>query len=375
MLAAKKRDSSTLQSSRACLKADCLFLDRAFARMEAGLAAAYAVETAVQGAAAAGFGLSKATMPLKAKWSHISLDKPLPRSSHSLSVIKGRAFIFGGEEKPREFVDNAVHVITLPSGGVHDVDYVSYPAAAKDKGEVPAVRLGHTAGVIDDRIYVFGGLGEKPMAPLEENGRVWVFDVMTKQWTFLDPPKGSPFPASRSYHACTATGHPLPTPPSNTEVPLGPTEDDAHGTILIHGGFTKNGPTADVWAFDVASATWSPFPDAPGSARGGPSFCFTQNRLYRYGGFDGRIELGGKVDYLDTIISTHDDHSGKGEVALLARTNVWETVNIPEDDNAPGSRSVAGLKPITTGQGRNYLILFLGEKKPSSDSYRGAGEH
>ena len=41
-------------------------------------------------------GMFKKTHPLKAKWT--KLDAPaLPRSSHSLNVIAGRAYIFGGE--------------------------------------------------------------------------------------------------------------------------------------------------------------------------------------------------------------------------------------------------------------------------------------
>ena len=41
-------------------------------------------------------GMLKKTHPLKAKWTR--LDAPsLPRSSHSLNVIAGRAYMFGGE--------------------------------------------------------------------------------------------------------------------------------------------------------------------------------------------------------------------------------------------------------------------------------------
>ena len=344
--------------------------------MEAGLAAAYGVETAAQGAVATALGVAKATMPLKAKWTRISSDVSLPRSSHSVSVIKGRAFIFGGEETPRKPVDNIIHAFTLPSSEtISEADYASYPAVGKDGGEVPAPRLGHTASVIDDRIYVYGGRGGKDMKPLQENGRVWVYDTMSKHWSFLDPMDGSSFPAPRSYHAAAATEHPIPSLESKAEVPLGPTEPDAHGTIFVHGGCPESGREADVWAFDIASSVWRQVPPAPGPPRGGASLCFTQDRLYRYGGFDGEIELGGKIDYLDIIISTHDDHSGTGEVAVSPLNDHWKTVEVPEDGTAPGNRSVAGLEAITTGQGRNYLILILGEAKPSSGGHDVAGEY
>ena len=71
--------------------------------MEPGVAAAaYGVETAAEGAIGASVAIAKPTMPLKASWRRVPSDTLLPRSSHSLSIIKGKAYIFGGEKKPRE---------------------------------------------------------------------------------------------------------------------------------------------------------------------------------------------------------------------------------------------------------------------------------
>ena len=179
--------------------------------MEAGLAAGYAVETAAEGAVGAGIALAKATMPLKANWKRISIGTSLPRSSHSLSIVRGVAYIFGGEEHPREPVENDMHLVTLPSSGA-DADYKKLsPSPSLEGGEVPTARVGHTANAIDDRIYVFGGRGGKAMEPLAENGRVWVFDTMTAKWSYLDPAEGSNFPEARSYHASAVTAHPLHT--------------------------------------------------------------------------------------------------------------------------------------------------------------------
>lgn len=343
--------------------------------MEPGiLAAVYAAETAVEGAVAAAFGIAKATMPLKATFHRIPTSNPLPRSSHSLSIIKGRAYIFGGEIRPREPVDNVVHVYTLPSSGVLEADYQSIPAKASDGSDVPAPRVGHTAAVVEDRIYVFGGRGGKEMTPLEEKGRVWVFDTKMRHWSYLDPVKGSPYPEARSYHASVGNEHPLPRKNDHTENPVGSPDEEAHGTIFIHAGCPASGRVSDVWAFDIASRIWSPYPDAPGPARGGTCLTFAKNRLYRYGGFDGKSELGGQIDYLDLLVATFDDQSGKGELALSPRTGRWETITFPADGSAPGDRSVAGLQPINTGQGRSYLLLFLGERDPSSSGHDAAGK-
>ncbi len=369
--------------------------------MEPGMAAAaYGAETAVEGGVSAAVAIAKATMPLKAKWHQISTDQLLPRSSHSLSVIKSKAYIFGGEEKPREPVDNHMHVFTLPSSEDDIVDYqVIHGQATAEEGEVPAPRVGHTASVVDDRIYVFGGRGGKAMEALEERGRIWVYDTKLNRWTFLDPIHGSPYPDARSYHASTSTEHPLSSvvipigPPAGsvsstftkevskksqdqTESPLGVAASglDDHGTVFIHGGCPAAGRAADVWAFDIASKTWSRYPDAPGPARGGTCLTINRDRLYRFGGFDGQQELGGPIQFLPLTCSTFDDKGGKGELAVTPLTGGWESVEPPIDTLRPGNRSMAGFQPITTGQGRHYLLLFLGERDPSSSGHEAAGQ-
>lgn len=196
--------------------------------MEAGLGAGYAAETAVEGAVGAGIAIAKSTMPLKAGWKRIPITDSLPRSSHSLSVIKGTAYVFGGEIRSREPVGTDIHAINLPASGNTEADYKVIPAAG---AEVPQARVGHTANVIDDRIYVFGGRGGKGMTPLAEHGRVWVFDAVSKHWTFLDPAEGSLYPEPRSYHASAATAYPLHTSVDQLESRFDPLPVDlqAHG--------------------------------------------------------------------------------------------------------------------------------------------------
>ncbi|KAL6718537.1 hypothetical protein ACLMJK_004629 [Lecanora helva] len=339
-------------------------------------------------------------MPLKARWHRLAADPPLPRSSHSLSLVKGKAYIFGGEEKPREPVDNHVHVLTLPSSGQKDVDYEVIEAQTLgNASDVPPPRVGHTAITVDDHIYVFGGRGGKAMKPLEENGRLWVFDTKLRLWSYLDPTKGSPYPDPRSYHTSTSTEHPVShvtdsggppagsvasaftkapaqEPQDQTEAPIGVSASglDDHGTVFIHGGCTAEGRVADVWAFDIASRTWSRFPDAPGPARGGTCLTLARDRLYRFGGFDGQQELGDSIQFLRLTRSTFDDKGGKGELAVAPLTGQWESVEPPSGTACPGARSVAGLHPVTSGQGRNYLLLFLGERDPSASGHEAAGQ-
>lgn len=328
-------------------------------------------------------GLTGPTAPLEATLTRIPTDQPLPRSSHSLSIIQGRAYIFGGEVQPREPADNEMHVFILPSSAVSQTDYQAIPPLpGTPNGGVPDPRLGHSAAVIGHRIYVWGGRSGKDMKALDENGRVWVFSTRTSRWSSLDPAPGSPVPPPRSYHSSTSCEHPLPDPRDKTEHPI--VEDEAkdfvepvtgHGTIFIHAGCdASGGRLSDVWAFDIAARTWSPFPDAPGPARGGACLTFAGDRLYRFGGFDGQSELGGQLDYLDISVAMFDDQGGKGELCVSPQSGQWHSIAFAPNGHCPGPRSVAGLHRVTTGQGRSYLLLLMGERSPSNSGHGSAGQ-
>ena len=333
----------------------------------AAAVAAYGVESILEGAAAAALIVKRPTMPIQGRWRRISTGKALPRSLHSVSVIRGKVYIFGGEEKPDEPVDSAVHIYSLPATTTGEADYTCVYDSPQG---APPPRLGHTAAVIADRIYVFGGRGGKNMHPLEEKGRVWVFDTVRRKWACLDSMSAS-YPEARFLHATTSTIHPLPSPAAQAG---GAAAVAPHGTIFIQGGYSASGRLSDVWCFDVEASTWCQFPAAPDPPRGGTSLAFSQNRIYRYGGFDGQQELGGQMDYLRIAKSTFNDMGGKAEAAVIAETDKWEMIVAESTDPAPGPRSVAGLHPITTGQGRNYILCLMGEKHPSSMGAEGAGE-
>ncbi|KAI9793233.1 MAG: hypothetical protein M1816_000654 [Peltula sp. TS41687] len=328
--------------------------------------------------------LAEPTMPLKATWERIPAQKVLPRSSHTLSIINGRAYVFGGEVRPRESVDNTMHVYVLPSSSVQKADYDTIPARPllKETDVVPEARLGHTAAVIGSRIYMFAGRSGKDMKAIEERGRVWVFLSKEAKWGYLDPMPETPFPCARSYHASASSEQPLPSArdslvhPNTADNFAGPPATlEEHGTLFVHAGCdSSGGRLGDVWAFDVAARIWTRLPDAPGPGCGGTCLTFARDKLYRFGGFDGTNELGGQLDFLDISISILSVKDGKSEEQLLPRTGIWQTLVIPENKTGPGPRSVAGLHLVTTGQGRHYLLLFMGERSPSSSGHQTAGK-
>ena len=430
--------------------------------------------------------------PMRGTWEKISVP-PLLRSSHSVDVVAGTAYIFGGEVEARLPVDNAMHAVTLPFSGAPADCYAikAVPAspdvlpeeepeeasagqdaaekadegegenaaeaaedAAEEKtgesrspqmdkgkgkavdsrrpdlGEVPAPRVGHATAVIGSRIFLFGGRGGPDMAALEEAGRVWVFDTRTRRWTYHDPAPtpdaagvttAAAYPAPRSYHSAVATDKPaepdLRPAPRRAEswyewaegdsavvgTPQAPTvgniaasatdtESEGYGTFIVHGGCLVDGTrTGDVWAFDVRSRVWQELPTAPGKPRGGTALCLSRGRLYRFGGFNGDSEEGGQLDCLELGVDSSDGRARRGEVTLAARGS-WHSYYAgeaykPEAGSAaavtdplsrepewPGHRSVASLEAVTAGDGREYLVLSLGERDPSGAGHAAAGK-
>ncbi|KAI1502788.1 hypothetical protein F5X99DRAFT_377380 [Biscogniauxia marginata] len=191
---------------------------------------------------------------MKGTWQHIAVPS-FPRSSHSLDIVAGSAYLFGGEVASGQTLDNDMHVLTLPSSGapadyhaikakpspktqlaserpgpISEEDETAAPltevplsegpsdplSATADKGknidlhsEVPGPRLGHATAVIGSRIFLFGGRSSAEDADtLDESGRVWVFETKTHTWSYLDPYRTSPVPPARSYSAAIATEKP-----------------------------------------------------------------------------------------------------------------------------------------------------------------------
>lgn len=195
---------------------------------------------------------------MKGTWERIDLPS-IPRTSHSLDIVYGSAYMFGGEAISREPVDNKMHIVRLPfssagadyhkikaNAAVKDVPETEFSKSGSAEGEdevpldspefpetrdkgkgkelatddtlllsdVPEARVGHATAVIGARIFLFGGRGGADMNCLDEGGRVWVFDTRSNAWSYLDPVpavKGGaivPHPAPRSHHCATSTNRP-----------------------------------------------------------------------------------------------------------------------------------------------------------------------
>ncbi|QDS75417.1 hypothetical protein FKW77_003278 [Venturia effusa] len=288
----------------------------------------------------------------------------LSRSNHSISVINGRAYIFGGDLPSGQLANNDMHLIILPSSSVLEADYKSIPARPQLKdGPVPAPRRGHTAVVVENEIYIFGG--QTASKPAEEDGRVWVYDTISAKWSFHDPKADAPYPPSRYMHSAVSSDEPGPAnPPENTvdlqkqeidaskTVPI-PSPSDSWGTMFIYGGKSTERETIlnDVWGFDITARVWYPLPPAPSPARLGASFVLSKNVLYRIGG---ELETGKtpRIDFLDVggLLKVKERGEAFYKVALPALLREWTTAPLTAPVNAPAIRQVA------SGTGRKLLL-------------------
>lgn len=419
---------------------------------------------------------------VKATWERIDVP-PLARSSHSINIVSGNAYIFGGEIEARKPVDNDMHVVVLPYSSANadyyavkpkaaprpdvpiiptvvepspdeaaegeeksqekdlsDVDLASPlkegeeptgsagpSAASKGKAparaeaetpvlsSVPCPRVGHATAVIGKRIFMFGGRGGPDMKPLEENGRVWVFDTRTQMWSYLDPylpavepvspafaDKRKHYPAARSYHSAAGVDLPRDFPSAPTAAPArggaaappGPRmlkrtqtwtewaqgnsdvvgtpqqpvvgniannsrdeDDDGFGTFIVHAGCFVEGRASDTWAFDVRSRVWQELPSAPGKPRGGTAICVAASKLWRFGGFNGEGEEGGQLDYLELGVDSFNERSNEGDIFLSARGE-WKSIwpgDLPGDTPA-----AAKVDPATEGEAAQPLAAPAG---------------
>ena len=87
---------------------------------------AYGIEKIVEGTALAVKGIYDPTLPLRATLVPLT-SVSVPKAYHTISVVKGRAYLFGGktssDEGEEELADNDMHVVILPSSGVESADY------------------------------------------------------------------------------------------------------------------------------------------------------------------------------------------------------------------------------------------------------------
>ncbi|KAL1924126.1 uncharacterized protein VTP21DRAFT_7161 [Calcarisporiella thermophila] len=199
-------------------------------------------------------------------WSTSQLPKSgqsfLPRSFHaSCAVSQGsnEVFIFGGyvknELKKDLFVYDALSNFTQP---------------ISTSGDVPSPRAQHTAVTIGNYLVIFGGETKKNQSGLDDN--IYLMNKGTREWTRITC-HGS-VPVGRFGHSATS---------------IGP-------AMFVFGGISDGYYLNDLVSFDLRTLN-SPFPkwdfhvasNAGPSGRMGHVACAFQDKLYIFGGTDGKV--------------------------------------------------------------------------------------
>ncbi|KAF7863000.1 hypothetical protein EAF04_007083 [Stromatinia cepivora] len=273
----------------------------------------------------------------------------LPRCGHTMSVISDRAYIFGGSEDLKTVeINNDMHELHISTDENTTTAVLrSIPAVGDgelSKAPVPSARIFHSATVARNRIFIFGGNGHSPdkrnLKPLEENGRLWIFDPLSSKWSFLDPPPHTNFPLPRSDHISTSSLD--------------------GSAIFIHGGKSSDDVLSNgLWVFYLDEGKWTRLPDTPGLPRSGINLtCSTE--ASEYSNARGTIDFleyptGGTVDDVSTDLA-------HGSLSSSKINCQWKKLDTESSKSleTPFPRDYAVLHFITTGNGRDYLLLALG---------------
>ena len=260
---------------------------------------------------------------IAAHWTRLALaDAPSARSSHKISAIGGRGYLFGGEAVARQSIDSTVHCLD-PTAGTWTRPAAAYgggaPAAA------PQPRVGHAQAAVSGKLLVFGGRTGEEMgeAALDD---LWQWDPVSALWEPLDAAGGGAPPSPRSYHAATAIGE----------------------SLYVFGGCGAEGRLADLHHFDASTRRWEELPPPPAdvAGRGGAT-----------------LEPAPKGDAL-WLVAGFAGHETNDLLRYCTKTRAWERK--PSGWLRPRSVCASMAMP-------DALLLFGGEVSPSDRGHAGAG--
>ncbi len=274
---------------------------------------------------------------MKGTWEKISGLPPLDRSSHSLNIVAGTVYIFGGESNEggaREPVDNDMHIIMLPFGGGASADYYVVKAKAAARTE-PALDAGGQSVGGDDgegNTELDPAAGERDfeaVSPIELSPRLddsgHEGSPLGSPGNSVEPPLddfgGSPL-ASPPGSALKSPGFdqsPLASPGNQSEPPVEEFEgtplaspgnpddapvDEFHGTPLQSPGNPDDLPPDDAATSPLLSPGAAPsLGDVP-APRVGHATAVIGHRIFLFGGRGGpemtALDEGGRVWVFDT---------------------------------------------------------------------------
>ena len=273
---------------------------------------------------------------MRARWTRLALEAPSARSSHKLSAINGKAYLYGGEETARHAISSVVHCLGKDDrSGSWKWRKLEPPSSVR-----PPARVGHAQAVAQtasgEKLLIFGGRAGVEMGE-HELGDLWSFEPPSEEhpeglWTELKAPSA---PSPRSFHAATAVG----------------------STMFVFGGCGADGRMADLHAYDASENNWTALPPPPPDVvgRGGATLEATAAAA------DDDSDYG-----LLWLACGFVGHGTNDLLRFCLRSGAWERA---PSDGWLRPRSVAASFTFPRG----LFILFGGEVSPSDRGHEGAG--
>ncbi|XP_060844195.1 kelch domain-containing protein 3 [Rhopalosiphum padi] len=257
------------------------------------------------------------------KWTKPTVygNVPVPRDGHSACIIQNCMYIFGGfQEHPSLFASD-LYMLNF-----HSMVW----SIVKTKGHPPSYRDFHTATAIDNKMYIFGGRGDWHAPRQTEKDKycsnIYYLDTSTKKW--IRPKIHGTKPIARRSHSAFVY----------------------NGFLYIFGGFNKNKDLHfhDINRYDPVSSTWMKIlpKGTPPCARRRQICQVVNDRVFISGGtsplfptptIPARLreyDLGDIIYNVD--LKDHDDLHVldlKPSLKNICMVNVWENMEEMKIDN------------------------------------------
>ncbi|XP_033733715.1 kelch domain-containing protein 3-like [Pecten maximus] len=190
---------------------------------------------------------------------------PYQRYGHTAVAFEDNAYVWGG----RNDVDGACSILFC-----FDSTKLKW-SCPNTGGNIPIARDGHSACVINNKMFIFGGYEEEVDRFSNE---IHAFDFLTMSWSAVHP-KGTPA-IWRDFHTATGVG--------NNMYIFGGRSDEG-GDIFTNKEIYCN----KIQLFDTLTNTWHEpvtLGTPPVGRRSHSAFVFKEN-LYIFGGYSGKHDI------------------------------------------------------------------------------------
>ncbi|XP_060860016.1 kelch domain-containing protein 3-like [Metopolophium dirhodum] len=251
------------------------------------------------------------------KWTtpNVFGHKPEPRDGHSACIIQNCMYIFGGYEEGSGLFASDLYMLKL-----HSMEW----SIVKTEGRPPSYRDYHTATAIDNKMYIFGGRSDWAASRQIDTDTycsdIYYLDTSRGKW--IRPNVYGSKPIARRSHSAFVKD----------------------GFFYIFGGFNKNKDLhfQDIHRYDPVSSTWMKIlpKGTPPCARRRQICQLVNDRIFIAGGispiFPKPVTIMDQYVQFNANLKEHDDlHilDLKPSLKDMCMVNVWENMEEKKIDN------------------------------------------